>query len=172
MKIGVVLLTVAASSLATAAVVADRPPTNENLEHNVTSEVRDLVLEKRRSSCGEGMTRQGEWKSAVDCLLGKFDDKLYLDNKKWKYCMRGETVAFVCPYSGGYKSKDDIKATFKWVSDTCVYNPPFQVNGQYMDQMGYNQVSGGQGDWTAGIAEVKDHFCDKNYYGENGKLDN
>ena len=60
-------MAVAASSLGTAAVVADRSPasvsdsdglpevaTNENME-NATTEARDLVLQKRRSDCGPGM---------------------------------------------------------------------------------------------------------------------
>ncbi|POW19087.1 hypothetical protein PSHT_05123 [Puccinia striiformis] len=70
----------------------------------------------------------------------------------WSYCVRGDVVSFVCPYNNGYKPRDSIKATWAYVKGKC---------GASI--LGYAQISGGIGDWTAGYALKTSHFCTQKF---------
>jgi hypothetical protein len=61
-------------------------------------------------------------------------------------------VAFICPYSGGFKYQGDLDVTFSWIDHTCGLNI-----------MGYNQIPGGEGDMTAGRCTKGDNFCTKDF---------
>ncbi|KAK1773810.1 hypothetical protein QBC45DRAFT_339104 [Copromyces sp. CBS 386.78] len=113
----------------------------------------DPDLEKRRDDCGPGSTNVGDADVANKCLVEAFaPGTVFLKKHAWTYCVRNEVVSFICPYSGGYKPRDNIEGTFYYVKQTC--GP---------STMGYAQVSGGQGDWTAGYARKSDNFCDKHF---------
>ncbi|KAJ0348915.1 hypothetical protein KNSL1_005149 [Colletotrichum chrysophilum] len=116
----------------------------------VTTSVRERSpLEKRREDCGPGSVSTGEADDANTCLINGFSgDNVYLEKNAWSYCVRGNVVSFICPYSQGYKGKADIKGTWSYVKEHC--GP---------SKMGYAQVSNGIGDWTAGYATKDDHFC-------------
>jgi hypothetical protein len=68
-------------------------------------------------------------------------------------CVSGGVVAFLCPYSGGYKYAADLQGTYDYITQRC--GPSI---------FGYAQISGGQGDWTAGYASSTDHFCASDFY--------
>ncbi|GKT53921.1 hypothetical protein ColTof4_06081 [Colletotrichum tofieldiae] len=106
-------------------------------------------LEKRREACGPGSVSTGEADEANKCLVDSFSgDNVYLNKNAWSYCVRGNVVSFICPYSNGYKGKADVQGSWAYVKETC--GP---------SKMGYAQVSNGVGDWTAGYATKDDHFC-------------
>ncbi|GKT46739.1 uncharacterized protein ColSpa_06920 [Colletotrichum spaethianum] len=118
-------------------------------EISTTSVKPRSPLEKRREACGPGSVSSGEADEANTCLVDNFTgDNIYLNKNAWSYCVRGNVVSFICPYSDGYKGKADVKGTWSYVKGTC--GP---------SKMGYAQVSNGVGDWTAGYATKDDHFC-------------
>ncbi|KAF5527820.1 hypothetical protein CGCA056_v001490 [Colletotrichum aenigma] len=101
------------------------------------------------SDCGPGSVSTGEADDANTCLINGFSgDNVYLEKNAWSYCVRGNVVSFICPYSQGYKGKADIKGTWSYFKGHCG-----------LSKMGYAQVSNGIGDWTAGYATKDDHFC-------------
>ncbi|KAJ4404084.1 hypothetical protein N0V85_004947 [Neurospora sp. IMI 360204] len=112
-------------------------------------------LEKRREACGPGSVNVNDADAANKCLLDAFSPgDVHLNKNAWTYCVRGDVVSFICPYSSnGYKPRDAIQATMYYVKQKC--GPSV---------MGYAQVSSGMGDWTAGYALKSDHFCDKDFH--------
>jgi hypothetical protein len=71
-------------------------------------------------------------------------------------CIKGNALAFICPYSGGYKYKAGLEDTWNGVDKACGINI-----------MGYNQINGGLGDMTAGRCTKTDHFCTSDFYAGN-----
>jgi hypothetical protein len=71
-------------------------------------------------------------------------------------CIKGSALAFVCPYSNGFKYKTDVENVFTYVDRTCG-----------LSIMGYAQIGGGQGDMTAGRCKSDDHFCTKDFHAGN-----
>ncbi|KAK3323116.1 hypothetical protein B0T19DRAFT_442614 [Cercophora scortea] len=115
-------------------------------------------IERRRNGCGAGSAPREQIFAAQDCMMqywpgGIYDGTIYLNSNVWTYCVKSDVVAFICPYSGGYKYKPDIHATYRSIDTDCG-----------VVQMGYNQISGGQGDWTTGRTLRTMNFCTKNYY--------
>ncbi|KAK2050854.1 hypothetical protein LZ31DRAFT_548177 [Colletotrichum somersetense] len=122
-------------------------------EISTTSVKPRSPLEKRREGCGPGSVSTNEADEANKCLVESFGgDTVYLNKNSWSYCVRGNVVSFICPYSNGYKGKADVQGTWAYVKETC--GP---------SKMGYAQVSNGVGDWTAGYAIKDDHFCTKDF---------
>lgn len=67
-------------------------------------------------------------------------------------CVASGVVAFVCPNTSGYKYKSDLLVTQLGIQGNC---------GSSV--MGYNEVDGGEGSWTAGYALSNDHFCSRDF---------
>lgn len=67
-------------------------------------------------------------------------------------CIVGNVVAYICPYSNGYKSKLDITGTWAYVKSLC--GP---------SRMGWADISNGAGDWVAGHALKTAPFCVPNF---------
>ncbi|KAJ7925570.1 hypothetical protein B0H13DRAFT_1600377 [Mycena leptocephala] len=122
-----------------------------NATHNATHTSRSL--ERRREACGPGSANVGDSDAAADCLKSSFGDKLSFSASAWTYCVKNNVVAFICPYSGGFKYQADLQGTFDYIKRTC---------GTSI--MGYAQISNGQGDMTAGWAVSSDHFCTKDFH--------
>ncbi|KAH9472137.1 hypothetical protein MJO28_002001 [Puccinia striiformis f. sp. tritici] len=118
-----------------------------------SSAKRRSILAKRREHCGPGSVSVNDADAALNCLLYSFKtDVVSLDKGSWTYCVRGDVVAFICPYSGGYKFKSRFAETWSDVRGRC---------GASI--LGYGQVSGDVGDWTAGYALKTDNFCTKKF---------
>ncbi|KAJ7436424.1 hypothetical protein FB451DRAFT_1061763, partial [Mycena latifolia] len=109
--------------------------------------------ERRREACGPGSANVGDSDTAAACLKSSFGDKLSFSANAWTYCVKGGVVAFICPYSGGFKYQADVQGTFDYIKRSC---------GTSI--MGYAQISNGQGDMTAGWAVSTDHFCTKDFH--------
>ncbi|PLW35585.1 hypothetical protein PCASD_18868 [Puccinia coronata f. sp. avenae] len=119
-----------------------------------SSPQRRSTLVKRRESCGPGSVSVNEADEANKCLIDGFPagNLVYLYKNSWSYCVRGDVVSFVCPYSNGYKPRDSIKGSWAYVKEKCGAS-----------KHGYAQVSNGIGDWTAGYASKSSHFCTKDF---------
>ncbi|QPG97372.1 hypothetical protein C2857_006220 [Epichloe festucae Fl1] len=106
-----------------------------------TSPNEARVLEKRAEACGSPVNA-GEVDQANECLINSFfGNNVYLRKNQWTYCVRGKVVSFICPYSDGDKSKNNISGAWGYVRGKCGSN-----------KAGYSQVLYGNGDWTAGYA--------------------
>ncbi|KAH9472136.1 hypothetical protein MJO28_002002 [Puccinia striiformis f. sp. tritici] len=119
-----------------------------------SSPERHSILAKNREHCGPGSVSVNDSDEANQCLLNGFPggSLVHLYKNSWSYCVRGDVVSFVCPYNDGYKPRDSIKATWAYVKGKC---------GASI--LGYAQISGGIGDWTAGYASKTSHFCTQKF---------
>ncbi|KAK3688922.1 hypothetical protein B0T22DRAFT_440437 [Podospora appendiculata] len=80
-----------------------------------TVEARDepAHLARRRNGCGAGSAPREQIFAAQDCMMqywpgGIYEGTIYLN----KNCVKNNVVAFLCPYSDGYKYKPDVHATY------------------------------------------------------------
>ncbi|KAI7961511.1 hypothetical protein MJO28_002000 [Puccinia striiformis f. sp. tritici] len=118
-----------------------------------SSAKRRSILAKRREDCGPGSVSVNDADAAFNCLLNSFKiNVVSLKKDSWTYCVRGDVVAFICPYSDGHKLKDRFIDTWAYVRRRC---------GTSI--LGYAQVSGDVGDWTAGYALKTANFCTKKF---------
>ncbi|KAH7471340.1 hypothetical protein FOMA001_g13375 [Fusarium oxysporum f. sp. matthiolae] len=126
------------------------------LESNSTTIPRrdeSLPLNKRALACGPGSASRQDNVEAQECLKRFFGDTMFFPRGGWTYCVRGNAVAFICPYDGGFKPKSALTETFRDVDQSCGLNI-----------MGYSAVSGGQGRTNAGRCVRSDHFCTKKFH--------
>ncbi|KNE97852.1 hypothetical protein PSTG_08874 [Puccinia striiformis f. sp. tritici PST-78] len=115
------------------------------------SEVADGFYQVTLDEAGDTTTKFTAWDEGT--LWTRLGGSLvHLYKNSWSYCVRGDVVSFVCPYNNGYKPRDSIKATWAYVKGKC---------GASI--LGYAQISGGIGDWTAGYASKTSHFCTQKF---------
>ncbi|GAB0134334.1 hypothetical protein EsDP_00002711 [Epichloe bromicola] len=116
------------------------------------NEARDL--EKRYEACGSPVNAD-EVDRANECLINSFiGNNVSLRKNQYVYCVSGGAVSFICPYSGGNKSKNSISGTWGYVKGKC--GP---------GKGGYSSIPNGVGDWTAGYAPNDGKsFCAENFH--------